>query len=129
VRFAELWRQALDSEEEPPVPGVQPKLSPAMVSFPVRGTSRRKAYLLKLNPAGLPTLIGNEHFCMKLAAACGLEVARTWLVEDRDGVPGSSASTGGGTPPRLGWRASTWRTAASSSTVTRPTSTASRSPS
>lgn len=89
VRFAELWERATGAVgDETPIPGVQEKVSPAMISFPIAGATSRAAYILKLNPPGMPRLVENEAFFMRAAAACGVPAARTWLVHDRDGAPG-----------------------------------------
>lgn len=92
VSFEEVLRASLDYPrrgERRLFPGVQPKVSAAMVTLPVR--VRRGAQveaLLKLEPRELPHLVENEAFFMDMARACGLEVAHTALVRDRDGVPG-----------------------------------------
>jgi len=83
VSFAEILRESLGRASEPTVPGVQEKISAAMISLPVRG-----AYILKLNPKGAPRLVENEHFFMRMAAACGIESADVELVHDRDGAAG-----------------------------------------
>ena len=64
------------------VPGVMPKLSASMISFPVRVREKRKEYILKLQPKEYPNLIENEHFFMRMAEACGLTVAKTTIVRD-----------------------------------------------
>lgn len=90
VSFAELWEHSLAAADafEPSIPGVQEKLSPSMISFPLRAVSQRKAYILKLNPKERPRLVENEAFFMSCAAACGLEVAKCWLVHDKTGAAG-----------------------------------------
>lgn len=90
IRFRDLWAKTLEhlGPGDIIVPGVQEKISPAMISFPITAVSKRKGYVLKLNPSDRPHLVENEHFFMTAAAACGLSVARTWLVHDRDGDPG-----------------------------------------
>lgn len=86
LSFAELFQQTLDADHEPVVAGVQEKLSPSVISFPFSTTGRR--WILKLNPADKPRLVENEHFFMTMAQVCGLEVAKTRLVHDRDGAAG-----------------------------------------
>ena len=66
--------------------GVQDKLSPSVISFPF--ATRGQRWLLKLNPSDKPPLVENESFFMTMTAACGLEVAKTHLVKDRDGASG-----------------------------------------
>lgn len=86
VSFSELLARSLESSDEPAVAGVQEKLSPAVISFPFATRSQR--WLLKLNPRDKPQLIENEHFFMRMAEACGLDVAKTHLVKDRTGERG-----------------------------------------
>ncbi|MDB4936619.1 MAG: Serine/threonine-protein kinase HipA [Labilithrix sp.] len=94
VRFADILKESLAGTRgaEPIVPGVQEKVSAAMISLPIRGKSpsakRGGAYILKLNPEKLPRLVENERFFMAMGDASGLEVARTQLVHDRDGASG-----------------------------------------
>lgn len=76
VRFRELWQETLENLAEPSIPGVQEKLSPSMISFPLKATSSRKAYILKLNPPHRARLVENEAFFMSCAKSCGLNVAR-----------------------------------------------------
>lgn len=90
--FAELFEQSLRKAHlkwfEPSVPGVQEKISAAMISFPVRTVRRHAAYLLKVQPRGYPRLIENEAFFMQMAHACGLRVAQVRVVRDRHGLSG-----------------------------------------
>lgn len=86
VSFRELLSRSLEREEEPALAGVQEKLSPALVSLPI--ATARKRWILKLNPEDKPLLVENEHFVMLMAKECGLDVAKTHLVHDRDGVAG-----------------------------------------
>ncbi|MGA9522995.1 MAG: HipA domain-containing protein [Myxococcaceae bacterium] len=67
---------------------MQEKVSASMISFPVQIAQRREAHILKLNPPDKPRLIENEAFFMVMARACGLEVARTRIVRDRENNPG-----------------------------------------
>lgn len=86
VSFEELFRDSLERAHEPSIAGVQPKLSPSVISFPFATRGRR--WLLKLNPPHLERLVENEHFFMTMASQCGLDVAKTELVHDRQGAPG-----------------------------------------
>ena len=87
--FPELFEQSLRygsrGRTEVAVPGVQQKISAAMIAFPVRGRARDKRFILKLNPPDLPRLVENEHFFMVVASKCGLEVPPTRLIRDREG--------------------------------------------
>lgn len=86
LSFQELFRRSLHSEDEPVVAGVQEKLSPSVVSFPFATAGKR--WILKLNPIDKPLLVENEHFFMKMAKECGLDVAKSYLVRDRGGAAG-----------------------------------------
>lgn len=86
VSFAELFRKSVESDDEPAIAGVQEKLSPSTISFPL--AARGKRWILKLNPADKPLLVENEFFFMQMAAECGLDVARAHLVRDRTGAAG-----------------------------------------
>ena len=92
VRFADLLAESLAGKrgDEPTIPGVQEKVSAAMISLPVRGARGKgaRAYILKLNPEGMPRLVENEAFFLQMAAASGIVVARSELVHDRDGAAG-----------------------------------------
>lgn len=89
LRFAELLAQSLSrgGTGEPSVPGVQEKISASTISLPLRSAGHH-AYILKLNPRDKPRLIQNEAFFMEMAKACGVEVAPTRLIQDRDGEAG-----------------------------------------
>jgi serine/threonine-protein kinase HipA len=91
--FRELFEESLRFEvdgpaREPSVPGVQDKISAAMISFPLRGNRRERAHILKLNPKDLPSLVDCEAFFMDMARACGLDVAPVRVVRDKDGRAG-----------------------------------------
>lgn len=70
------------------VPGVMPKLSASMITFPIRVKERRKEYILKLQPKEYPNLIANEAFFMAMAKACGLLTAEVKIVTDAKGQKG-----------------------------------------
>ena len=53
------------------IPGVQPKMSLGQL---IR-TSRNPGYLAKFSNPDFPGVLENEHACMRLARACGLETA------------------------------------------------------
>lgn len=63
--------------------GVQPKVSAAMLSAPIR--TRSGPAILKLNPVQYPLIVENERFFMTMAGACGLRVASTSLLHDAEG--------------------------------------------
>ena len=67
------------------LPGVQVKVSAAMLSAPV-GTTRGSA-ILKLNPDHYPHLVANEHFFLRMAGACGIPVPKHQLLYDRADRP------------------------------------------
>jgi serine/threonine-protein kinase HipA len=85
--FSEVFARATSTDPEQlervALPGVQVKVSAAMLSTPVATTSGPA--ILKLNPDGYPHLVENEHFFLGLAAACGLPVPQHQLLPDRAG--------------------------------------------
>lgn len=89
VSFTELFEESLAATGlEPVVPGVQEKVSASMISFPIPGVASGVGHILKLNPPDKPRLVENEHFFMRMAADCGLRVAKVHLVHDREGQAG-----------------------------------------
>ncbi len=89
--FAELLEESLHLEKRSDplaIPGVQPKVSAAMISLPVRARGRRCSYILKLAPSEFPRLIENEAFFMDLARGLKLPTANSQLVTDRTGEAG-----------------------------------------
>jgi len=89
--FAALLQESLRYEEgrgDVSIAGVQPKVSAAMISFPVRAHDKQHAYILKLSPPEYPKLVENEAFFMAVAKTAGLDVARTRVVHDRQGESG-----------------------------------------
>jgi serine/threonine-protein kinase HipA len=88
VSFRELLERSLeygDDTTHSTMSGAQPKVSAAMISFPVRSRARGAAYLLKLTPSEYPRLVENEAFFMKVARSAGLETASAKLVHDARG--------------------------------------------
>lgn len=88
VSFRALLEQSLaygKSGGDFSIAGVQPKVSAAMLSFPLRSRSRARSYILKLNPADYPRLVQNELFFMEAARTAGIESARVKLVSDESG--------------------------------------------
>jgi len=92
VSFSELLEESLRydlGKGDVALSGAQPKVSAAMISFPLRARHRhRKDYILKLNPPDHPRLVENEAFFMQMAKRVGFQVAKTKLVTDREGTPG-----------------------------------------
>ena len=68
------------------LPGVQEKLSDALISFPVK--AGEGPAILKLSPDRYPRLVENEAFFLKMAGACGLRVPPHRIVKDRSGTSG-----------------------------------------
>jgi len=91
LRFRELLEHSLSLggvAEHGSVGGIQPKVSAAMISFPIRKRGARRCFLLKLSPPDLPRLVENEAFFMAAARAVGLRVANFELVHDASGEAG-----------------------------------------
>jgi len=87
VRFADLFVQETGQPvDRVGIPGVQDKVSAAMISLPVRDTSSH--YILKLDPPEFPHLVANEDFFLRAARACGLAVVDASVVHDRSGSSG-----------------------------------------
>jgi serine/threonine-protein kinase HipA len=83
--FRDVYAKLTGSVDADPVglAGVQPKVSALTWSTPTR-TSTGPA-ILKLGPVQFPLLVENEHFFMRMAAACGLRVPRTSVLHDANG--------------------------------------------
>ena len=91
LSLAEVFSRAVTPDpldlERVALPGVQAKVSAAMLSTPI-STATGPA-ILKLNPdRGYPRLVENEHFFLAMAADCGLVVPEHRLVVDRAGSTG-----------------------------------------
>lgn len=86
VSFAELLDELGIKAERTALPGVQDKVSAAMLNVPVARRGQR--YLLKLNPPEYPHLVENEASFLHAAALSGLDVAQAEVVHDRDGLAG-----------------------------------------
>jgi serine/threonine-protein kinase HipA len=83
--FRAVYKKLIGSVNADPVglAGVQPKVSAATWSAPTRTTSGPA--ILKLSPTEYPLIVENEHFVMRMAAACGLRAATTSLIHDATG--------------------------------------------
>lgn len=92
--FQELFEQVVTHagdegpSDESSLPGVQDKISAAMISLPLRSRKGSGSFLLKLGPKDLHRLVENEAFFMGMARACGLEVPEARVVADREGRTG-----------------------------------------
>ena len=93
VDFDELFKSSitqknyLKKQADFSISGVQNKISSQMISFPVDIASKKKSYILKLQPVEFPNLINNEHFFMKLASICGIEAPETKIIYDKNNTP------------------------------------------
>lgn len=75
------------SYDQAAIPGVQPKVSAAMVSSPLWTT--RGPAILKLTPdRDYPRLVENEDFFLRMARACELKTPAHRLIHDRHGRSG-----------------------------------------
>ncbi len=89
--FDELLEESLHLKKRSDplaIPGVQPKVSAATISLPVRARDERHSYILKLSPVEFPQLIENEAFFMNLARSLKLPTANSEIVHDRTGKSG-----------------------------------------
>jgi serine/threonine-protein kinase HipA len=68
------------------IPGVQDKVSAAMIAFPVAASGQR--HILKLDPPEFPHLVENEAFMLAAARRSGLPTVDAEIVSDRDGALG-----------------------------------------
>ncbi len=84
--FYEYFFETLKNNnlENTSIAGVQEKISASMISLPIKGSSKNKSYILKLNPKDKPRLIYNEYYCLELAKKCGLKVNKTRLIADKN---------------------------------------------
>lgn len=89
VVFRDLLARAVSGTSDSldaALPGVQDKLSDAMISFPIKGA--RRPAILKLDPTSYPLITANEHFFLTMARSAGFTVPRHELVIDATGEPG-----------------------------------------
>lgn len=89
VRFGDLLKRSVDPNADSldrAIPGVQDKISDAMISIPIR-RSRRPA-ILKLDPNRYPLITRNEDFFLTLARGAGFAVPDHELVTDAVGTQG-----------------------------------------
>jgi serine/threonine-protein kinase HipA len=85
LRFSSILRESLDAKgaKQPSLPGIQDKVSAAMISLPIRA-KQGASYILNLNPESMPRLVENEHFFLRMARASGLLTASATLVADSE---------------------------------------------
>lgn len=86
VRFADLLADLDIHIDRVALPGVQDKVSLAMLNVPV--TAAGRSYLLKLDPPEFPHLVTNESFFLGAARKSGIRAAEAELVHDAEGRPG-----------------------------------------
>lgn len=88
VDLLELFNRSLgDAYDRTAIPGIQPKLSGKMISFPVAGASG--AVIVKLDPPEYPHLTVNEAAMLAVAdQAGGFAVPERLVVSDSVGTPG-----------------------------------------
>jgi len=89
IRFADLLAFSADPDGtrlDSAIPGVQDKISDAMISFAIKRAKRRA--ILKLDPPAFPLITANEHFFLSLAKSAGFPGPDHELVTDADGTPG-----------------------------------------
>ncbi len=86
VRFAEVLAQLEVRSDRVGLPGIQDKVSAAMISLPA--TAAGTQVILKLNPLEFKHLVENEHFFLGAAREAGIVAADAALVHDAVGEPG-----------------------------------------
>ncbi len=89
IRFRDLLAAAVDPDAtslDAAIPGVQDKISDAMISFPVRRANWWT--ILKLDPARFPRITHNEHFFLSMARSAGFTVPHHELIVDAEGASG-----------------------------------------
>ncbi len=86
LRFSQLLAELDIVVDRVGLPGVQDKLSAAMLSFPVRADG--KDFILKLNPREFAHLVENESFFLAASRLTGIATVQSELVRDIDGEAG-----------------------------------------
>ncbi len=86
VRFSDLLAELGIKAERTALPGVQDKVSAAMLNLPVAQHGLR--FILKLNPPEYPHLVENEARFLQAARLSSLEAASAMLVQDRESQSG-----------------------------------------
>lgn len=85
-RFADALQELGIRWDRTALPGVQDKVSAAMLNLPVRRHGAR--FLLKLDPPEFRHLVENEAFFLRAARLTRLPVVDATVLHDADGVPG-----------------------------------------
>jgi serine/threonine-protein kinase HipA len=88
ISFEELFQKKVllsGPKDNLAIAGVQPKISAAMISFPLRVAKKNKSYIVKLEPKDFPQIIQNEAFFMSLAKNCGIQTPHVQTVTDKEG--------------------------------------------
>lgn len=104
VRFADRLTELGIRADRTALPGVQDKVSAAMLNLPV--AQRGARFILKLSPPEFPHLVENEACLLRAARLSGLQAASARVVHDRDGQSGllverfDRVAQGGDRPPR-----------------------------
>ena len=94
VSFHQLFETSIHAKEliwrmkDSSIPGVHPKISSEMISFPISIKKNNTPCILKLSPKPYPQLVENEHFFMKMAKNCGINTAKTKIIYDKDQIAG-----------------------------------------
>jgi len=86
VSFTELLAELGIRAHRAALPGVQDKVSAAMINLPVARAGER--WILKLNPVEYPRLVENEAFFLEAARRTRLRVPDSQIVLDREDRPG-----------------------------------------
>lgn len=86
VLFSDLLKSIGVRVDRVGLPGVQDKVSAAMLNLPVAEAGA--STLLKLNPAQFKHLVENEHFFLGAARQAGIRTVQARLVRDSAGQPG-----------------------------------------
>lgn len=86
VSFRALLDELGIRAERTALPGIQNKVSAAMLNVPLSRSGTR--YILKLTPPEYPHLVANEFCFLGAARAAGLDGVRAELVQDCEAVPG-----------------------------------------
>lgn len=86
IRFKELLAELGIRAERVGLPGVQDKVSAAMLNVPVGARGTR--FILKLNPPEYPHVVENEAILLDCARKAGIVTVSARVVQDRDGECG-----------------------------------------
>lgn len=102
--FLVLLRELDLQPDRSALPGVQDKVSAAMITVPA--AARGQQHLLKLDPPEFPGLCENEACLLAAARTAGLRASEARLLRDRHGLPGLAVvrfdrPTAPGLPARL----------------------------